>query len=343
MVLLLIIIRAIFFCIIMRKRCVFLLQTPMHGNLGDHAIAEAEKKLIQDILPDRVFVELPSSIIKRMPHFVHYIVGKNPVLIHGGGFLGDLWHRESDIVANIVSMFPQNRIIIFPQTMYYDYNEQRKSSFKRDIMLFGKHKDIWIFLREKVSYEFCIKTFPAVHAMLVPDIVFYLNGITAKPSSQGILLCLRDDSEKVLSDDNENELYNILHSRFPQQKIIRTDTIGSSFISPGKRGDLVNELISDFSRARLVITDRLHGMIFSAISKTPCIAFGSVSHKTKGVYEWLKNFNGIIYIDDFSDINSAIDQLLCAESYDFNLEELRLEFKPLIELLTDTYKSSINQ
>ena len=55
-----------------------------------------------------------------------------------------------------------------------------------------------------------------------------------------------------------------------------------------EREQSVREKLEEFSQAELVITDRLHGMIFSAITSTPCIAMDNLSRKVSGGYEWLK-------------------------------------------------------
>lgn len=54
----------------------------------------------------------------------------------------------------------------------------------------------------------------------------------------------------------------------------------------------------DFQKSKLVITDRLHGMVFCAISGTPCIAFSNYNHKVKGTYDWIKDLDYIKYVDN---------------------------------------------
>ena len=47
----------------------------------------------------------------------------------------------------------------------------------------------------------------------------------------------------------------------------------------------------------MVITDRLHGTIFSLITATPCICFDNSNHKVKNSYNsWFKKFPYIVYI-----------------------------------------------
>ena len=55
--------------------------------------------------------------------------------------------------------------------------------------------------------------------------------------------------------------------------------------------------LDEFRKSKLVVTDRLHGMLFAAITGTPCIALGNSSGKVKGVYDWLTHLDYIQYVD----------------------------------------------
>ena len=50
------------------------------------------------------------------------------------------------------------------------------------------------------------------------------------------------------------------------------------------------EKLQEFSQYRLIITDRLHGMVFSYVVGTPCIAIDNKTGKSKALYnDWIKN------------------------------------------------------
>ena len=53
-----------------------------------------------------------------------------------------------------------------------------------------------------------------------------------------------------------------------------------------------------FRHAELVVTDRLHGMIFCAITGTPCVVLNSKSPKVLGCYAWIKDLPYIRFCDD---------------------------------------------
>ena len=53
----------------------------------------------------------------------------------------------------------------------------------------------------------------------------------------------------------------------------------------------------DFSM-RSLITDRIHGMLFAAVTGTPCIALDNVSKKVSGAYEWIQYLDYIQFKDE---------------------------------------------
>ena len=76
-------------------RRVFLLDTPGHGNLGDHAIVIAMRKFMQAYFPED---EIYEFTFDECTYCMEKIAGKirqnDLLLIPGGGFIGTLWQRE---------------------------------------------------------------------------------------------------------------------------------------------------------------------------------------------------------------------------------------------------------
>ena len=74
-----------------------------------------------------------------------------------------------------------------------------------------------------------------------------------------------------------------------------------------------------FFGARVVITDRLHGMVFCAITKTPCIVTKSLDHKVTGTYEWIKDLNYIKLVDNlnFDEVEKLITELSSIKEYSY--------------------------
>ncbi|MGH2097437.1 polysaccharide pyruvyl transferase family protein [Aerococcus urinaeequi] len=64
-----------------------------------------------------------------------------------------------------------------------------------------------------------------------------------------------------------------------------------------KRDNIVMDKLKEISKHELVITDRLHGMIFAYLTDTPCLVFDNNNHKISQTYDtWLKNNTNIILV-----------------------------------------------
>ena len=70
----------------------------------------------------------------------------------------------------------------------------------------------------------------------------------------------------------------------------------------------VKNKLEQFKKAKLIITDRLHGMIFATITATPCIAFGNSNGKVKNVYGWLKHNEYIKYVYIITNRKSELER-----------------------------------
>ena len=142
-----------------------------------------------------------------------------------------------------------------------------------------------------------------------------------KYERKGILLCLRHDVEGVLSEENKKYVENILKKY--DTNINYTDTVINKNITALKRSKFIRNKLREFAKAKIVITDRLHGMIFAAITGTPCIALSNYNQKVKGVYEWIKNLDYIVYEENIKDIEEDVKKLIKCNNlkYDMNYEK----------------------
>lgn len=103
----------------------------------------------------------------------------------------------------------------------------------------------------------------------------------------GILFCIRNDSEKYYSDTEINGLMERLSS---MEKCDRLDT--TIHVEPHViRGNLkkfIEDYFHKFSQYKVVITDRYHGTIFSLVANTPVIVIQTKDHKVKTGVDWFK-------------------------------------------------------
>lgn len=292
------------------KKKIFVMGTPEYSNLGDHAIAVSQLRFLKEQFPDYEVIEITNDMFDEHCLAIRRTLNKQDILtVIGGGNFGNEYAEEQRIRLETVRLFPKNRVVIFPQTIYFTPDEAGRKELARTKKLFSRHKDLHIIAREAVSYEFSLQHFPHNCSHLLPDTVLYLQD-NRKNKRAGVLLCFRSDRESNLKRQETD-----LVKRYLEQNSIpfhQTDTVLNYKVSKGERAQQVDAKLDEFSRAALVVTDRLHGMIFSAITKTPCIVFSNYNHKVKGCYQTISQLDYIQYFEQFvfEDFRAAVETAL---------------------------------
>ena len=118
-----------------------------------------------------------------------------------------------------------------------------------------------------------------------------------------------------------------------------TDTVVNKRININDRNEELDKKFLEFKTSKLVITDRLHGMIFAAITGTPCLAFDNSSGKVKGVFEWIKNINSIIFLDQITTKEDILAKL--AYLLDLEISELEIEVSSEFDKMSDEIKGFV--
>lgn len=306
------------------KKIIYLL-TPAHGNMGDQAIAFATNKFLKDKFKDYKVLEFAREDIYKYGKSIEKITNKDDIiLLHGGGNMGNLYMNEENPRRLIISKFKYNKIVSMPQTMSFTSDESGKRELQKTRAIYNKHRDLTLIAREKHSYDMMKREVENAKVINNPDIVTYLCDMYEfnKENRVRIMTCLRDDKEGILGRDKDifisklNGFYkNIFHYDTVINKTIKSDT----------REKELSLMFDEFRKSKVVITDRLHGMIFCVITKTPCIVTKSLDHKVTGTYEWFKDLNYIRFVDklDFNKVRPIIDELS-------NLEEINeINFKEI--------------
>lgn len=286
------------------KKKVYIIGEAYNGNLGDQAINAVEYEIIKNIVRDQYeIIEILCNEFWQYYNWLHKNIKKDDVIFFtGGGSIGDIYIEAEEIRQNIIYKFKHNTIIIFPQTIYWGKSYISKKIQKMSQKIYNRHRDLLICTREKYSYELAGKLYPQNERCLVPDLV-----LKYKPKKkisaynrQGILLCLRNDEESIIDQKEKDIIYNFCVKN--TKSVQYTDTfIPELMISNlSERRKYIDSKINEFSRAKLIITDRLHGMILASISETPCIVISNYNYKIEGVYDWIKNLSYIVFMPHFS-------------------------------------------
>jgi pyruvyl transferase EpsO len=170
-----------------------LLDYPDYFNIGDHLIGLATVFYITDIIKARI--NYIASIYDFSEELLEKQVGKAPIILQGGGNLGDLWPHHQLFREKIVSQYRDRPIIIMPQCIYFANPE----NLSKAAAIFNAHPNLTLFTRDNYSYELALRHFSNCQVIKAPDMVFHMADM-ALPSykfnpKRPILYLCRDDTE----------------------------------------------------------------------------------------------------------------------------------------------------
>ena len=313
------------------------LDAPSYGNVGDQAIAYALVRFLRTHFSAWDIIEISEdNIIGQLAHLKHHIQPQDIIVLNGGGNIGNLYPRYEFIRRQIIRSFPHNPIVVFPSSIYFTDTWQGKSEAKISAQIYGKHPRLVICARDSQSFRTMKTLFAQNTILLCPDIVFSLQNVFSFPSKQDkVGVCLRNDNEKTLTNQNKEKLFVFLKKHFSKIEILSTTSLQNNILVSEKEDLVVNKL-KEFAVCQLIVTDRLHGLIFAYITHTPCLIIPSRTGKVISLYnDWLskKNFVSICSFEkrinlpemcpnsasntclDFSVLQSALEALISKDSH----------------------------
>ena len=318
------------------KKKFIIFSTPTHGNLGDHAIVKAQRDFLKRHHPDYFIIEIPTEAVFSKIHHLKKITKKTDLIfLHGGGNLGDLYIWEEIARRHVIKTFKKFPIIQFPQSATFTSKSSVVKEMKTSKQIYSnKGKLLTIIARESKSYQKFQEIFDKNNILYTPDIVLTLNERRSE-ERKGILLCLRNDSEKVISLENQQLMMEKLKIKY--ENVTLTDTIVNYNVFKNTREQELQKKWDEYRQSKMVITDRLHGMIFAVITGTPCIVFDNFNQKVQKTYlDWLSDYKNIRFVDvlnkfSISNILQIIDEIEDGEvppfkidgKYDSLLKEIR--------------------
>lgn len=289
---------------------IILIGTSEHSNIGDAAITFGEYEFIRKYFSDYKLIEVSTyEFSDTLPYLENIINSDDLIFLQGGGNLGNKFKTEENVRRVIIENFPNNKIVILPQTIYFTDENELKIS-KR---IYNTHKNLTIFTRGHISLEFAKKNFPNAKCYESLDSALNLN-FNFGYEREGIMCCLRDlEDESGLNKKSYEEIFKIISSFDKNYSF--TNNLWATDIKKEQRNYVVYEQLKNFAKHKLVVTDRLHGLIFSLITNTPCIVISAYNYKLKEFTDMLKNNKSIVFIDkDIDKLSENINKLLNKET-----------------------------
>lgn len=305
-----------------------------YGNIGDLAITAAQRNFLARLAPGRHVVPVPISATCEVLRSIRkQVVPGDLVTIIGGGNMGSLYPDIEELRQLVIRSFPNNRIVCFPQSLDWAQTPESDRALARIVRTYSRHPDLHVFARESVSRDKLRELF-ADHANVrvgnVPDVVLSASaaelGFDGQSTTAGILLCMRDDRERALAPEPHVWLRATLDAT--GQAVTVTDThAGGARLDEAHCARLLADKLAQFAGARLVVTDRLHGMILSLVAGTPCLVLPNANHKIRQTWQdWLRDVPQLRFVEpaQLPGLPAVIDALLAAPRRDPGVPPLDL-------------------
>ncbi|MBJ7671165.1 polysaccharide pyruvyl transferase family protein [Weissella confusa] len=289
---------------------ILVFDVPTNGNLGDQALVYATDLFLLDHFPQYDVIHVANDEINSGLNSIAKKVRQSDIILwNGGGNLGTIYPSAEYSRWDVMNKMPQTKMVVFPQSVSFKLGSTAFE--KKSIREYGKKNNLTVFLREEQSYRYFKHNFEKTNSKLTPDIVFYLAGKNLladnKHERNGVLTLLRNDIEKSIDDIDkfQDDLTNLVGP------ITNSDTyVSNIYVNDSDRKELLYKKWNEISSYRLVVTDRLHGMIFAYITGTPAIVFQNSNWKISSTFEtWLLDV-GFIRMADAKMEKSAMRELI---------------------------------
>lgn len=294
-----------------------LLDAPNHDNIGDSLIYEGERAFLETcVMKENYGASIKFFGLKHLPK-------TGLILFHGGGNFGDLWPQHQLFRKKVITARPNQRVIIFPQTVYYE----KKENIIADAAVFNAHPDLTICARDERSFDILRKYFYKNTILLLPDMAFCLDyaRYRSKRKTNRILFLKRGDRElnrnacpieKIVQREDGDKLLEvadwptILMSKKRQKNRMLTERLNKYLTRlignfPGvfhinkNFGVLplfdsrrqAEEGIQFVNRYDVLYSTRLHGAILSILlGKRVYLLDNSYGKNASFYYTWLSDF-----------------------------------------------------
>ncbi len=307
------------------KKIIFV-GVPVHNNMGDQAQYYCIMRWLKENYADYKIVEFIDGVIannyKNAINIIKENINENDIFVFQSGyrttdvanFGGEYAHQK--ILKNF-----KNNVLVFPQTV----NFKNKNEIKKSENAYRGHEKFLFLARDEISFETAKKMYGESKVLLYPDIVTSLIGnfeFERKKERDGILFCLRNDEEKLYTDEMYNDLINELKDLTNNIQTTDTNSDKNFAFDRSIAEEELRKKINQFAKFKVIVTDRYHGTIFSLISNTPVIVLNSTDHKLSSGVKWFKGvYDDYVFYADSLDKVPELVKKIYNDKYEYSLNQ----------------------
>lgn len=299
---------------------VFYFGPTTNQNLGDRGQVLCISTWIRKNYSDCEFYMLSAEAI--LDKYVHFLERFNSIYNENDRIIFQSGYNVNDMGANhplmhkrILENFPNAKILMMPESIYY-HSEENKA---RDAKFYAMGKRFLFLARDKKSLEILDSMCPNLPRRPFPDIVTTLIGqykfSGKRPDT--VCLCRRNDGEKYYSDEDLNAMVEKV--KVAGSNVVVTDTTIAAKpkeIAANLKWYIEN-VIKEYAGFECMITDRFHGVVFSLVAGTPVVVIKTNNHKLTAALDWFKGvYDDYVYFA--KDLDEAVDMVKKIKTKNFD-------------------------
>lgn len=170
-----------------------LLDVPYYTNVGDTLIWQGTLDFLHE-LPYKCL-----GMTNATGNMDYRVSDHTIILLQGGGNFGDLWVLHQNFRKQVIERFPDNHIIILPQSICWEKEE----NLEEDAAFFSRHPNVTICVRDTRSLETLQQYYPANGHLLLPDMAFCIDvrAYRQKEEISGTSLFVKRQDKELANED----------------------------------------------------------------------------------------------------------------------------------------------
>lgn len=274
-------------------REVVFLDAPTYRNFGDSLIWEGTLQYLRDLGHRVVYT---ADIRRFRDEDLRKVPTDAPLILQGGGNLGDLWPTCEEFRRHIVQTYPQRRIVVMPQSIHFESADALRAS----VDAYRTAENLTILLRESRSLEIAATHFPGIEHRFCYDAALGVRAPERRSPRRPPVVIARGDKEATVADQafvaaldsadwQASPLNQWLWGRFTWAKnyyphspaTIQRHTKAPGWPYEALRRLNVRAAVAQLDGATSVVTNRLHAHVLAALLGIPHVvtdnSYGKIS------------------------------------------------------------------
>jgi len=271
-----------------------LLDLPYYSNIGDILIWKGTEDFLKE-LPGQCLGRHSKETFDFRP-----LSQDCTILLIGGGNFGDIWREHQEFRLEVMRIYPENPIIVLPQTIHYDSDE----TFVDDVKKMNQHSHLTICARDNISAELLSKKGFTGLILTLPDMAFCIKQKELQANlveaTQESLILYREDKE-LKEPKISNKFVNTFISDWPQMQELGAEAWHYLMTHKDKESDsyFIDEFFPQQIKAGVTFASsfkeasstRLHFAILRLLLGMPVKIIDNSYGKNLSFYNtWLKDF-----------------------------------------------------